>query len=407
MLVSLKVGSATAETWTPPAGWTLITDRSSGNVSVGHIACFYKVAAAGDASASRTFSWTTAGNVAWTCTVYSGTDATTPITSPATPNGGTMSTTTLTVNAVTMTATDSLMYACYAATPSGVTFTTGTMTERADHGTFSFGAADQAIAASGSTGTRTITASASVNPWSTIAFGINGDYSDPIPSYFHGILNTGISGGSQPSCVLPAQATTGRLIVLYFSTLSAGQTITTPSGWNLVASPTGFGLARIYWRIAIAGDAGSTVTITNSTVQQWSITCSVYGGTDTTTPIPETQDTPISMSTTSIVASAVTIDTANSRYVNWVVSTTNAAPFTVASGQTAYINAANAGAGNSSLLSDELRTATGTTGTRTHTSAVAVSSAMVASLEIAPAAGAAPKSLIWPTETPYRRLSRR
>lgn len=204
----------------------------------------------------------------------------------------------------------------------------------------------------------------------------------------------------------PASATTGRLIVLTFFQNASG-TFTLPAGFTSVLDTT---LAArhlcIAWKIAVAGDASAARTISSTATGQWAGWAHVYDGADATSPIPLVS-TPNSgtMSTTAIIANGVTISVANSVLAAFFyLPAWGGVTFTGPTGMTQRISSAGA---DSMLFADEARAATGATGTRTATAGSSVSAWGAVSFQISPAAAAGAASLIWPTETPYRILSRR
>lgn len=167
-----------AITFTPAAGWTIVSQIQGGTGGAQKWGIAYKIAAS-DASVSRTPVTSNVATGAWegVVSIYSGVDATTPVVATGSTNSSTMSTATLTVNAVTMTAANSFLYAVGAnlanATPTHTSTMTNERYDAAPGTSGTFGVYDELVAASGSTGTRTMTLSVSQTGNVTLAIGIN------------------------------------------------------------------------------------------------------------------------------------------------------------------------------------------------------------------------------------------
>lgn len=177
ILMAIQQTGTSVKTFTFPTGYTQGFRWDSGASHGAYIFAWKISVGAGDAGAKSITS--SASNI-WSgvVSVFSGTNTTTPILATGSNNTASMSGTSLSMLAVTMTEANSYLYEFHHGYSVQCTFTTGTMTEVADanHASTvdgSFGAAYEAVAASGSTGTRTITASASQTLWTTFAIGIN------------------------------------------------------------------------------------------------------------------------------------------------------------------------------------------------------------------------------------------
>lgn len=203
----------------------------------------------------------------------------------------------------------------------------------------------------------------------------------------------------------PAAATTGRLIVLVVEQFTAGATFGASGFSSFAALSSGSCTVQVFYKIAVAGDAGGSQTITSSTAA--TALCgqfTVYSGVDTTTPVVATQSTNSgTMSTTSLVIAAVTMTNANSVLFGFYTdgSSTGYTPAGTMTERSDF-NGGSRQAGSA----DEQIAATGSTGTRTITANLTTTSWSAIGIGINEAAAAA-SSFIWPTETPYRILSRR
>ena len=112
---------------------------------------------------------------------------------------------------------------------------------------------------------------------------------DPLSIGFVGsaIYSVSASSGTTSPVVLPATIQENDIIVVYCTTgssLSATPpTQTTPSGYTLINSVTASSVpnadaeaAYLYYKIAVAGDAGSTLTITSTTSDYRAICVAVF-----------------------------------------------------------------------------------------------------------------------------------
>ncbi len=83
------------------------------------------------------------------------------------------------------------------------------------------------------------------------------------------------------STQIPASVTPGDTILLFTSTGSPITIANAPSGsgWNAAGSATGpDGASRLWWKTAVAGDAGSTVSVGVSALTKGNITALAYRG---------------------------------------------------------------------------------------------------------------------------------
>jgi hypothetical protein len=125
-------------------------------------------------------------------------------------------------------------------------------------------------------------------------FTISGDVSISFVS--SAIYSVSDSSGTTSPVVLPAGIQENDIIVVYCttgsSTSSTPPTQTTPSGYTLINSVTASSVpnvdaeaAYLYYKIAVAGDAGATLTITSSTSDYRAICVAVFRTTKGSAPI--------------------------------------------------------------------------------------------------------------------------
>lgn len=76
-------------------------------------------------------------------------------------------------------------------------------------------------------------------------------------------LTTPSSVGSSQTVTIPADAEEGDLLILH-AAFDANRTVTTPSGWTALQTIAADGGIWTWWRLAEAGDAGDTVTVSFS-----------------------------------------------------------------------------------------------------------------------------------------------
>jgi hypothetical protein len=100
----------------------------------------------------------------------------------------------------------------------------------------------------------------------------------PVPSAI-GYVASASSNGNRTvhSVQVPGSVQSGDTMLLYFTTNTVPTTTTPPAGWTLVSSATP-SLARswVWERTATAGDAGSTVTIANSSITKADLAVAAY-----------------------------------------------------------------------------------------------------------------------------------
>lgn len=117
-----------------------------------------------------------------------------------------------------------------------------------------------AVAAAGATGTYTATGSAGASDCITIVVVEAAATTYPTPDLRSWSTTSPVSSASSFDTTIPADVEAGDLLILH-AALDADRTVTDPSGWTLLQSIAASGGIRVWWRIAEAGDAGDTVTV--------------------------------------------------------------------------------------------------------------------------------------------------
>lgn len=171
LIAQIAVRGGSGTTITPPAGWTTILVNNSGTIIRQGI--YYRIAD-GTEPASYSFDISPQQRAAAAMVAYSGVDGTNPINASSTRTNA--SSTSVIANGVTTTVADAMLVGLFAASRATSFTPPGGMTEQADQngGAGPNGAAvhiaDQLLAATGASGTRTATAAnAAVNIGSLIA----------------------------------------------------------------------------------------------------------------------------------------------------------------------------------------------------------------------------------------------
>ena len=163
VLVAQIAQRASGSTVTPPAGWTQVLNNSSGASLQSTI--FVHVAGSSEPT-SYTFSSTSSAKSAGGIVAYSGVDTNNPVNASAGATGASAS---MTAPSVTTTISTTMLVSFWSARQESFT-TPGSMTQRWNYSagsgansSMSVGAADEAVAAAGATGTRTASKSGSLD----------------------------------------------------------------------------------------------------------------------------------------------------------------------------------------------------------------------------------------------------
>lgn len=124
------------------------------------------------------------------------------------------------------------------------------------------------------------------------------------------------------SVTLPATVAAGDLILVRFAT-NANTTVSTPAGYGIVldASSAGSTSSVIFSKIAVAGDAGATVSTTFGGSSRVTAVVLIYasGTFDPTTPINIVGHTNVTVATTNYTSPAVTTSVAGCTILAWDV----------------------------------------------------------------------------------------
>jgi len=118
----------------------------------------------------------------------------------------------------------------------------------------------------GATGTTTTTATVSV-PATAVSF--------------VGAAAVNVNATSA-TVTVPAAVTAGDTLLMFVTNNSSTSTVATPAGWTVVGTKdlgSGNGTSTVFSRAAVAGTAGSTVTVTQSAIAKVGVTLAAYHGT--------------------------------------------------------------------------------------------------------------------------------
>jgi hypothetical protein len=167
LLVAMIFGRGTQNAFTTPSGWTEKATIAGGGDGVSRrVVIYYKLAGSSEPS-TTTFSWTTARGAYGLMAAYRGVHQSTPVESGSSTFTATTGTSTPTLGSITMSATNGYLVSFMGCAQISITYTPPTgMTERVDSNvgtpvSISLCYNDEAIAASGATGSRAHTGSAS------------------------------------------------------------------------------------------------------------------------------------------------------------------------------------------------------------------------------------------------------
>ena len=169
------------------------------------------------------------------------------------------------------------------------------------------------------------------------------------------------------TATLPTDRQAGDLVIVLFALTNPG-TITPPSGWTALYSPTSFGTGNAvsiaaYYRFSPPSAPAISHT---GTAGRIAALCQAYSGVNSTTPIDVT---PVvtGATGTSIVANGVTTTVANTLLISGVVRDIGSATAnpTIPAGMTSVVITGNGNNGRCSGLAQEARPTAGASGTRT------------------------------------------
>ena len=210
---------------------------------------------------------------------------------------------------------------------------------------------------------------------------------DPVLSFVGATSNAG--NRTAHSVTLPAVAA-GDTMVLFISTNST-TALTAPAGWTLLQSQTGTSTSGRAWtKQAVAGDAGSTVTVSSGTTTlKDAMSVAAYRSTGGTPSVTASASSP-GTAGTSFTTPSVAVAQAGSWLVNsWSEKSSTASTWTKPATSTTRATPAATGGGKvSSLLADSnAPVPTGTAAGRTATSSVTGGAAPLFSVVVSPGTG--------------------
>jgi hypothetical protein len=349
-----------ANTLTPPSGWTQIGTTQSWSHPDGtlYARAYYRVAGASEPS-SYAWGLSATNDIACTIVAYSNVDTTDPIAASGAQTQTSASMTAPGVDAAT--AADMLVFlGAVGDTDAGIRTATppSGMTELADttNGTswIKAYAAQQLLTASGATGTRTATLSASARN----------------AGFLVSLRPTGTAGGDTE---VTANRPTGVVEndVMLATVVYAGGVLTAAAGWTQVLSQAGTGVTLAVYRRTAGSSEASSYTWGLSTADGLAVAISAYSGVNGTNPIADS-NSQANASSTSMIAPGVTPASA----VDMLVFAGGAAGDIRATAPGSMTEDADAGTtGVSVFVADQLLASGDATGTRTATLASAAANA--------------------------------
>jgi PKD domain len=108
----------------------------------------------------------------------------------------------------------------------------------------------------------------------------------PPPAIGFGGVATKYGNAASESVTIPATTAAGDGLLLFDTYASATTTASAPTGWTLVGSAVkGSDTTAVYQRVAIAGDAGTAVSVAYSATVKATLTVADYTGTSTADPV--------------------------------------------------------------------------------------------------------------------------
>ena len=200
------------------------------------------------------------------------------------------------------------------------------------------------------TSSKTITVTAPPVPGKAVAFG-------------GATTNGQLTTATALQLTVPVNTAAGDLLVAQL-TVDNAPTVTAPTGWTQLFSPLRPNGASVfaYYRMATAGDAGSTATFTSSVAAKWSGGLARYTGVNPATPLDSSVKTAVSGGATSVTVPAVTTSTSGAMLITGLGINSGSTTSTVPSGTTqSFVNTVGQLSAGAYLAT----TGTGSQGTRT------------------------------------------
>ncbi|MCX6465541.1 MAG: phytase [Pseudonocardiales bacterium] len=153
---------------------------------------------------------------------------------------------------------------------------------------------------------------------------------------------------------VPADVQPGDALLLFLTGNVSTTTVTGPAGWTPLQSVSASGIiGRVWWREAVAGDAGSTVTVTSSGLLKSDLTVAAYRGAGD--PPVGTSAGRVDTATTAVhLTPAVTVPESGSWLVSyWADKSAETTAWTPPAGQTVRATTTGSGGGHvTALLAD-------------------------------------------------------
>jgi len=92
------------------------------------------------------------------------------------------------------------------------------------------------------------------------------------------------------SVTVPAGISGGNAMILVVTSANSAVTATAPAGWTQIGQTTaGSTVSTVWQRVAVGGDAGSSVKVTFSALAKSTVSLLAYSGTSTTSPVQALQ----------------------------------------------------------------------------------------------------------------------
>jgi len=358
------LGNATV---TPPTGLTFLREDANGTASSdSKIRTYRRVASGEPADYTFTFSTSDTHNVA--IVAVQGADTTTP--EDATTVGqANASSTSCVAPAITTASADTLLLFCGAASAARSWTPPAGMTEQVDVAAGkALTVAAEAVAAAGSTGTRTATlSSARQNCGQLIA--VRSAAAAAVPT-FRAASSAGPGIVTSVTVAKPTGVVDDDLMVMAIATVG-DSTPTLPSGWALhtevkAGTTENDSYLLVYYKKAASEPADYTISF--STTDNHGVAVAAYDNVHTSSPFDATPSSRINASSTSCTADEVTTGSADAMLV-FVGACDASRTFTPPSGMSerADVFAVSGSAGMGLEIADEARPTAGATGTRTAT----------------------------------------
>jgi PKD repeat protein len=154
---------------------------------------------------------------------------------------------------------------------------------------------------------------------------------------------------------VPAAVQAGDGLLLTLTSNDSTRTITPPTGWQQVGTQTvGTAVSTVWQRVAVAADAGHTVSVGLSDYAKVNLRVLAYRGTNLTAPVATATKTGDAASTTSHTSPTATVSAAGSWVVSsWSDKSSTTGAWNAPSGVTARGTSIGSGSGRvTSLVAD-------------------------------------------------------